>query len=124
MPNLQKDLEKFIEQNREGGVELTFNLVDFEGVIADAVYNDETKLLAYKLLAPIGAMLQDRTHVASVKQCLYEKSKGRITIHTTGDNMLIFRKPELIPSLFVLNNYQLSDEDRKLLRYSLLHSVN
>lgn len=123
MTNLDKELTKFLDQNGESGIELTFNLVDFEGVVADATYNPETNLFAYKLLGPIEAMMGDRTHILSVKQHLYEKSKKRLTIHSSGGNILIFRPCELDASIFVANKYHLSDEDHELLHLSLIQSV-
>lgn len=124
MKSLEKDLAKFLSEYSNGGIELTDNLIDFSGVLADAAYDVNTKMFAYKLLGPIEAMEQDRTHIFSVKAHVYDKPKKRLSIHSEGDVLYIFRPCQTDQGSFIASTFQLSAENKKLLHYSLVNSVS
>lgn len=121
MDNLEKLLDKFV--GLESGIELTHDLNRVSGVIADIVYNPHNKMIAYQFLAAPRVMANDRIHVFTVHDFLYQKDKGRLVIRSDSGKIYVIRPVEGGEASSVVAYHPLSSENKEIVHTTLVNAV-
>jgi hypothetical protein len=115
-----KDLQNLIDQyvHSESGAELNRNLMIKHGAVADMVFDPETNMVAYQLLAPKEAMAFDRMYSFQLKDSLHQKDKehNRLVLRSDAGVVYTLEPIKTDDARYTYAYYQLEPEQLKIMR--------
>lgn len=122
---MKNDLQQLIDQFvfSEAGAELLHNVHDEVGALADMFVDSEQKQVAYQLLASQAVMGYDRVRGFELKDFVFQKDKKRLVLRSTGGIIYIIRLAQTPDAIHSIAFNPLSDEERDVIRGTLLSYV-
>lgn len=122
---MKNDLQQLIDQfvYSESGAEILHNVHDELGAVADMFVDSQQKQVAYQLLASPAVMSYDRIRGFELKDFVFQKDKKRLVMRSTGNIIYILRLAQTPDATHTVAFNPLSNDDRDLIRGTLLSYV-
>lgn len=98
---------------------MTRDIRNVIGVVADAYYNPETKVMAWQYLASRDVMAFDRVHTIKVHDFLFQRKENRVAVRSDDGRIYVLRPVTSGEASAFVAHYHLTEEEKTFMDYYL-----